>query len=185
MSDRPFLSAALGSTARIAGAAGLTTSQPIKVIDVSERPAVANVIRDGKQVPAVGVSQIDLQNWLNIGVIGPIEDRRRVVTQSVPPGTRVARNASVDIVLAEPVIIPIGVLQQPHRSLVNANFTVQGVLTEFPRRSPESATRCSTPTGQTSTRRRRSSVSETNSTPTTRRSMTATRRATSAPRFGR
>src|SRR5581483_11253623 len=121
MSDKPFLSAAIGGAARAASVAGLTTSQPIKVIDVSERPAVANVIRNGKQVPAVEVSQTDLQNWLNVGVIGPIEDLRRVVTQSVPPGTRVARNTSVDIVLAEPAIIPVGVLQQPHRALVDAN----------------------------------------------------------------
>jgi hypothetical protein len=132
MSDRrPLLNVALSDTTRFAGAASTTTTQPIKVIDVSERPAVANVIRDGKQVPAVSVSATDLQNWLNVGVIGPIEDRRRVVTQSVSAGTRVARGTSVDIVLAEPSIIPVGVLQQPHRSLVDANLTVQAVLNNF------------------------------------------------------
>jgi len=124
------LSTAIRDTTRITAAAS-TTSQPIKVIDVSERPAIANVIREGKQVPSVGVSTVDLQNWLNIGVIGPIGDRRRVITQSVPRGTRVARNTSVDIVLAEPAIIPVGVLEQPHRSLVDANLTVQAVLTNF------------------------------------------------------
>ena len=60
------LSTAIRDTARIAAAAS-TTSQPIKVIDVSERPAIANVIREGKQVPAVGVSTVDLQNWLKSG----------------------------------------------------------------------------------------------------------------------
>ena len=101
------------------------------MIDVSERPAVANVIRDGKQVPAVGVSTNDLQNWLNVGVIGPIEDRRASSRNRCRPARRVARNTSVDIVLAEPAIIPVGVLQQPHRSLVDANLTVQAVLTNF------------------------------------------------------
>jgi hypothetical protein len=130
MSGSRFLGSVVSDTARLAGATS-TTSQPIKVIDVSERPAVANVIREGKQVPAVGVSANDLQNWLNVGIIGPIEDRRRVITQSVPAGTRIARISTVNIVLAEPGIIPVGVLDQPHRALVDANFTVQRVLTNF------------------------------------------------------
>jgi hypothetical protein len=108
-----------------------TLSQAIKVIDISERPAVANVIRDGKQVPAVTTSALNLQNWLNIGVIRPIEDRRRIVSQTVPPGTRVARGTTVDILLADPGIIPINVLDRSHQSLIDRNFTVQNVVDNF------------------------------------------------------
>jgi hypothetical protein len=123
------------TTASIAGAtlssATSNLSQAIKVIDVSDRPAVANVIRDGKQVPAVTTSALNLQNWLNIGVIRPIEDRRRIVTQTVPPGTRVARGTTVDIVLADPGIIPINILDRTHQTLVERNFTVQGIVDNF------------------------------------------------------
>lgn len=117
----------IGATSRIAA----TKAQSIKIIDVSEKPAQANVVREGKLVPAVTTNAINLQNWLDLGVIRPAEDQRRVVSQTVPTGTRVARGTTVDILLADPGIIPISVLDRPHRALVDAGLTVQTVVTDF------------------------------------------------------
>jgi hypothetical protein len=133
MSDRFNIASTFSvpATTRSLSSAAIGTAQPIKVIDVSERPAVANVIRDGRQVPAVTTNPTQLQSWLDIGIIRPIEDTRRVVTQSIPAGTRVARGASVDLLMAEPRLIPVQVLDRPHIGIVEFNYTVEEVLNTY------------------------------------------------------
>jgi len=124
MSDRLSGISATTSTTRFVSGA-------IKVIDVSEKPAQANVVREGKLVPAVTTNATALQNWLNLGVIRPVEDLRRVVSQTIPAGTRVARGVAVDLLLAEARLIPLDVLDRPHRGLVDRGFTVQSIADDF------------------------------------------------------
>ena len=100
---------------RLSGTFTATTTRlssgALKVIDVSEKPAQANVVREGKLVPAVTTNATALQNWVNVGVIRPVEDLRRVVSQTIPAGTRVTRGTTVDILMAEPRLIPLDVLE--------------------------------------------------------------------------
>ena len=113
------------------GDATLNVAQAIKVVDVSTKPAQANVVREGKLVPSVATDATALKNWLDLGVVRPAEGLARVVTQSIPSGTRVARGTTVDILLSEPRLIPINVLERPHRSLVDRGVTVQNVVDDF------------------------------------------------------
>jgi len=129
MSERLPTGTTLRTTASLA-TTGLA-AQAIRVIDVSEKPTQANVIRDGKQVPSVAVDATALKNFLDLGVVRPAESLTRVVAQGIPAGTRVPRGTSVDIVLAEPRIVPLGVLERPHRGLLDRGLTVQGVVDDF------------------------------------------------------
>ena len=119
----------LGTVSRTS--ATISQAATIKVIDVTEKPATANVVRDGRQVPAVTIDATRLKDWIDVGVIRPIEDTRRVVTQTIAAGTRVARGTAVDLMMAEPGIIPIDVLDRPHLGLRDRGFTMAQVTGDF------------------------------------------------------
>lgn len=110
------------------GIAGLRSSasrssvdQSFKVIDVSEKPLKPNVVREGKQVPFVQLNKDIVEAVIAPDVIVRPGQAPRVVRQSIPAGTKVARGASVDLVLAPRQRIPGGVFVGGHNGFAQRN----------------------------------------------------------------
>jgi hypothetical protein len=104
-------------------AAGLSG---LKVIDVSEQPLKSNVVRQGKLVPAVALDQKIVDAFVTPDVIVTPTLAPRVVSQSIPPGVKVARGASIDIVMAPRNTIPIDIIVGVHEGF--RGFNVGGVV---------------------------------------------------------
>jgi hypothetical protein len=103
------------------GASVLKETQ-IKVIDVSDKPLKPNVVRQGKQVPAVALDPRIVDTLLGPEVIITPGQAPRVVSQSVPAGTKIAKGASIDISLAPRTTIPIDVITGFHPGFAGTNI---------------------------------------------------------------
>jgi hypothetical protein len=105
-------------------------SQPILTVDLSPEPAKAKVVREGYQVPAVALDTKKSTFFLdNLKQIAP-QQEPRVVSQTIPPGTKVLPGTAVDLVLAPTSTIPFDIFENPHKSLVgrNVNALTDGIL---------------------------------------------------------
>ena len=98
----------------------------LKVIDVSDQPLKSNVVRQGKLVPAVALDPKIVDTFVTPDVIVTPTLAPRVVSQSIAPGVKVARGASVDIILAPRNTIPIDVIVGVHEGFRGRN--VGGVV---------------------------------------------------------
>ncbi len=99
-------------------------------IEVDDKPAVAQVVREGFQVPAVQFNAQAAEFFLgNLDIIQP-RQTPRVVSQSIKPGTKVTAGTVVDLTLAPPSAIPFGIFDNVHRDLRNRNISVlvDGIL---------------------------------------------------------
>jgi hypothetical protein len=103
-----------------------STSSGLKVIDVSDKPVKSNVVRQGKQVPAVVLDAKIVDTFVTPDVIVTPTLAPRVVSQNIAPGVKVARGASVDITLAPRNTIPIDVVVGVHEGFRGRN--VGGVV---------------------------------------------------------
>jgi hypothetical protein len=106
-------------------------ANPVLMIDVGDQAAQAAITRDGAPVPVIDIPQNNLQN---LHLVPPVFSPR-VVSQSVPAGTRVPQGASVDLVLASPFILPISIIPKIHPYFLGpagqAPFTLAQVYTQF------------------------------------------------------
>lgn len=98
-----------------------SASQLLKVIDVSDQPLKSNVVRKGKLVPSVELDPRIVDAVISPDVIVQPGESPRVVSQSIPPGTKVARGASVDLVLAPRTRIPGGIFRGGHAGFMALN----------------------------------------------------------------
>jgi hypothetical protein len=95
---------------------GFLASEPL-MLEVSAAPAKAKVVREGYQVPPVGLNKQAADFFIdNLRPLDP-KQTPRVVTQSIPSGTKVTRGTTVDLVLAPPSDIPFGIFDNVHRDL--------------------------------------------------------------------
>lgn len=94
----------------------------VKVIDVSDQPVKPNVVRQGKQVPAVAIDQKIVDTFITPDVIVAPQLVPRVVSQSIAPGVKVARGASVDLVMAPRTTIPVDVIVGLHEGFRGRNI---------------------------------------------------------------
>ena len=108
-----------------------SASSGLKVIDVSDKPMKSNVVRQGKQVPAVALDQKIVDTFVTPDVIVTPTLAPRVVSQSIAPGVKVARGAGVDIVLAPRNTIPVDVIVGVHEGFRGRNIggVVDSILT--------------------------------------------------------
>ncbi len=87
------------------------------LVEVDDKPAVAKVVRDGFQVPAVKINQQATDFFLgNLDVLQP-RQTPRVVSQSIKAGTKVNAGTVVDLILAPPTAIPFSIFDNVHRDL--------------------------------------------------------------------
>ena len=101
----------------------------LKIIDVSDQPVKSNVLRQGKQVPTVTLDPKVISSFITPDVILPPQQAPRVVSQSIAPGIKVAKGATIDIVLAPRNIIPIDVIAGAHKGFVGRDMG--GVIDTF------------------------------------------------------
>ena len=95
--------------------AALSASQSTVFVDVGAKRVDANVSRNG--VP-VGVHEID-PDVLNDVIVDKPPAKFVIVSQSVKAGTPVPVGAAVDLILARPGTLPLGILVGVHIALKN------------------------------------------------------------------
>ena len=100
------------------------------VIDLSPQPAQAKVVREGFAVPAVALNPAKASFFIDNLAQIDLRQEPRVVSQSVPAGTKLLPGQAVDLVLAFTRDIPIGIFDQPHRDLKDRalNVLTDGLL---------------------------------------------------------
>jgi hypothetical protein len=103
-----------------------------RIVEVADVPAVAKVVREGFQVPAVTLNVQAAEFFL--GNLQPIQPRQtpRVVSQSIKRGTKVTAGTVVDLILAPPSDIPFSIFDNVHKDLRTRNVSalVDGILQE-------------------------------------------------------
>jgi len=94
----------------------VTAKNPTKTVfvDLDDKPAKANVVREGYQVPSVKPDSKRLDEVLGGYSIVPPTETPRVVTQSIAPGTKVGKGTEVDLVLAPREDVPLKVFDDIH-----------------------------------------------------------------------
>lgn len=103
----------LSAGAQKALSAKLRSNQEVVFIDVGARQIESNVVRNG--VP-ITVHEIDPDILKNV-VIGEPIILYRIVGQSVKPGTPVPLDTVVDLTLARPGKLPVGIVRGVHENL--------------------------------------------------------------------
>ena len=91
----------------------------VEFVDLSEAPAKARIVRQGYDVPAVKVDARRVDQFVGDLAQIPTRDLPRVVSQSIPGGTKVAAGTSVDLVLAPRTTIPFDIFEAVHADLSN------------------------------------------------------------------
>lgn len=100
------------------------------VIDLSPQPVQAKVVREGFAVPAVALNPAKANFFIDNLAQIDLRQEPRVVSQSVPVGTKLLPGQAVDLVLAFTRDIPIAIFEQPHRDLKDRalNVLTDGLL---------------------------------------------------------
>lgn len=88
-----------------------------KVVDLSQKTATAKIVREGFDVPAVALDQRKVDQLVGGLVVAEPSAVPRVVSQSIAPGTLVARGAAVNLVLAPRTKIPLEIFTDIHLDL--------------------------------------------------------------------
>lgn len=127
MSDFQFVGGVRDASVRAAtasAAAAAARAAPV-FIDVSEKATTAAVTRGGFNVGEIGIRPDVLD-----GILGtrPVV-RTKVVSQSIQPGTAVARGTAIDIVITRTDDLPLTIIPGIHQAF--ANLTVGALYTQF------------------------------------------------------
>lgn len=101
------------SSVNVPTAGPFRSTESVVLVDVGAKRVDANISRDG--VP-IGVLDVDPE-VLNDVIIGRPFLSLRVVSQSVPAGTPVPLGTSVELVLASPFDLPVGIVTGTHLAL--------------------------------------------------------------------
>lgn len=89
----------------------------IKVVDISDKPVEAEVVRDGRKVPQVQIREDLIADFIAPDRLDGRILQTRVVHQTVPAGMRVARGTVVDLVMSSPYLIGTDFVAGSHRDL--------------------------------------------------------------------
>jgi hypothetical protein len=100
------------SLARKASAA-FTAQETTVFVDVGARKVDANITRDGVAISALPIDDVFIDDFFT----GRPQIRTKVVSQSVPAGTPVPIGTAIDLVLAPPFQLPIGIVEGVHVDL--------------------------------------------------------------------
>lgn len=93
------------------------TSGGVKVVDISDKPVEAEVLRDGRKVPPVQIREDLVADFVAPDRLDGRIVQTRVVYQAVPAGKRVARGTVVDLVLSNPYLIGTDFIAGSHSDL--------------------------------------------------------------------
>ena len=117
MSESKFLKAAASSASRrsVEESRGSTTV----FVDVAEEPTRAEVSRAGIPVGEITVNAEIIGSFLDDLIVV----QTKVVTQTIVPGTAVARGTAIDIQLANPGKLPVRVIPGVHSAFENLTMS--------------------------------------------------------------
>jgi len=94
-----------------------TSKATTQFIDISDKPTKAKVVREGFEVPTVVLDEKKTSFVLdNLTTVIP-RFSPRVVSQSIPPGTKVTPGTVVDLILAPKDAIPFEIFDNVHADL--------------------------------------------------------------------
>jgi hypothetical protein len=109
------------------------SSDKIVFVDVSARPALAKVVREGYNVPAAVVDRQKADFFIGELISVTAKEQPRVVSQSVAAGTRVTQGAVIDLVLAPKDSIPFEIIQDAHADFKGKAISAADVLLDDPK----------------------------------------------------
>lgn len=100
-----------------------------RTVEVSDQPVSAVIVRDGEQVRAPTVKKGTVEDLLTrLTPVGRTATPR-VLSQSLPPGTYVARGTPIDLVLVRSSDVTLGILENVHSGLMERS--VEDLLPAF------------------------------------------------------
>lgn len=89
-------------------------SEKLVFVDLTEEPAKANVLREGKLVPSVTPEKSKVLEALGeLDIVQPTQTPR-VLNQSIEPGVRVTAGTSIDLVMAPRDDVKLGIFTDIH-----------------------------------------------------------------------
>lgn len=101
-----------------------------QIIEISPRPVTSKVVREGFEVPTVILNKTASTFAIdNLAIVGP-RFLPRVVSQSIPPGTKVTRGTVVDFVVVPKQDIPFDIFDNIHAGLIGKGLTQVDPLVE-------------------------------------------------------
>lgn len=98
----------------------------LRVVDVSDKPIEAEVVRNGYKVPSVALNENLIADFVADDKLDGIKVQQRVAYQSVPAGKRVARGTVVDVVLSSPYLMDAGLIVGAHQGLRETSIGTVG-----------------------------------------------------------
>jgi len=99
-------------------------SAAIEFVDLSEEPARTKIVRSGFEVPSVKLDTKKVDQFVGDLAQIPTRDLPRVISQAIPPGTKVSAGTVVDLVLAPRTRIPFDVFDGVHADLATRTLDV-------------------------------------------------------------
>lgn len=112
--------------------AAQTSNQQVQFIDLSDKPAQAKVVREGYQVPTPVFDPAKTDFLINNLVTATPTQLPRVISQSVPAGTKVAAGTVVDLILAPRESVPFSIFANVHADLAAQPITFVDTLLSDP-----------------------------------------------------
>ncbi len=101
-------------------------------VDISEKAAKPKVVREGFHVPPVNLDQKKADFFVDQLVTVTPKQLPRVISQSVPPGTKVTRGTVIDLVLAPKDAVPFDIFENAHADLKTRALTHVDDIVENP-----------------------------------------------------
>lgn len=106
----------------------------IRLVDISDRPVEAEVLRDGAKVARVDIREDLVADFIAADRLDGRALQQRVIFQSVSAGARVPRGTEVDVVLSSPYLIGTDFVAGSHIDLSEVTI---GLVAESYLANPE------------------------------------------------
>lgn len=100
----------------------------VKLVDISDKPVEANVIRNGVQVPRIDLREDLIADFVADERLDDRVTQPRVVFQSIKVGARVPRGTTVNVTLSSKFLLGVNLVSGAHMGLANNTIGEVGEL---------------------------------------------------------
>jgi|tagenome__1003787_1003787.scaffolds.fasta_scaffold20056983_2 hypothetical protein len=115
MTENPIVRRAAGRGGATEAVDALRSSQDVVYVDVGARRIESKVVRDGIPILAQKINEDVLRNV----ILSRPEVVFRIVSQSIAPGTAVPVGATIDVQVARPGTLPVGMVTGVHAAVAD------------------------------------------------------------------